>query len=82
MGHDSHPLIYAHEVGEYVFCARAWWHRRQSHPSIREENRRAGRRFHTRFEQQRRWGGYLIALSILLAIAGMVLLFGALAFRL
>lgn len=79
MSPDPHSLIQAHEVGEYVFCARAWWHRRQGHPSTREEDRQAGRRFHMRFEQRRRWGGYLIAVSVILAIAGIVLLFGALA---
>ncbi len=81
MNRDPHPPIRAHEVGEYVFCARAWWHRRQGHPSTREEDRRAGRRFHARSERQRRWGNRLIAVSILLTIAGMVLLIHALAFQ-
>lgn len=78
MSFDPHSPIQAHEIGEYVFCARAWWHRRQGHPSTRGEDRRAGRRFHMRFEQRRRWGACLIAISVLLAIAGMVLLLSAL----
>ncbi len=82
MSFDPRPPIRVHEVGEYVFCARAWWHRRQGHPSAREEDRSAGRRFHARSEQQRRWGNRLIAISILLAITGLVLLISTLAFRL
>ncbi|WP_322798990.1 hypothetical protein [Thermoflexus sp.] len=81
MSFDPRSPIQAHEVGEYVFCARAWWHRRQGHPSAQEEDQEAGRRFHTRFEQRRRWGDRLIAISILLAIAGTALLIGGLAFQ-
>ncbi|MCS7251788.1 MAG: hypothetical protein RMK32_03590 [Anaerolineae bacterium] len=81
MNSNPRVLIGAHEVGEYVFCARAWWHRRQGHPSIYVEDQEAGRRFHARFERRRRWGAHLIATSIFLAIAGMALLIGALAFR-
>lgn len=80
MSLDPRFLIRAHEVGEYVFCARAWWHRRQGHPSAREEDQRTGHRFHARLERQRRWGNRLIVTSALLAIAGLALLIGAMAF--
>lgn len=75
------PWIRAHEIGEYVFCARAWWHRRQGHPSTREEDAERGRRFHMRAGQQRRWGDRLVAMAVLLLIVGLLLLFGAFAFR-
>ncbi len=78
---DPHTPIRAHEVGEYVFCARAWWHRRQGHPSAREEDLRAGHRFHARLERRRRWGDRMIAIAVLLIIAGTALLISALAYR-
>ncbi len=75
------PWIRAHEVGEYEFCARAWWHRRQGHRSSRQEDAERGRRFHMRFAQGRRWGDRLIALAVLLLAVGLLAICRALAFR-
>jgi uncharacterized iron-regulated membrane protein len=66
--------IQAHEVGEYVFCARAWWHRRQGHPVAHPEQAEAGRRHHHRLGRRRRWGERLIVLAALLLLVGTLLL--------
>ncbi len=78
---ESRPWIQAHEVGEYAFCARAWWHRRQRHPSSRQEDAERGRRFHVRFARRRQWGDRLLALAPLLLTIGLLAICRALASR-
>ncbi|HKC66101.1 MAG TPA: hypothetical protein VKB86_20825 [Pyrinomonadaceae bacterium] len=70
--------IRASEVGEYVFCARAWWLRIEGHePTSGHEAREAGERWHMKHGRGVASVGRLrrlAAYSALLAVALAVLL--------
>jgi len=69
-------LIKASEIGEYLYCHRAWWlHTQQGHPSANVRELETGTAAHT-------WHGRLVWLGsalrfitlLLFALAGIVLL--------
>jgi CRISPR/Cas system-associated exonuclease Cas4 (RecB family) len=66
-------IIRASEVGEYVYCGRAWWLRRVVglEPAGRER-REAGVAAHRRHGASVRWSGTLLALGLLLALAALI----------
>lgn len=46
---NKQKFIRASEVGEYIFCARAWWLKTEGHePTFGHEAREAGERWHRR----------------------------------
>jgi CRISPR/Cas system-associated exonuclease Cas4 (RecB family) len=67
-------VIRASEIGEYVFCARAWWLRRVAglEPAGRQRRSQGIRR-------HRRHGQMLGASRILLLLAGLLFLLALLA---
>jgi hypothetical protein len=70
MKHRRDHFIRASEVGEYVFCARAWRLRLDGHiPRTGEVKRVAGERWH------RRHGKSVRRVRILKRLAGVCLLF-------
>ncbi|MCS6844808.1 MAG: hypothetical protein NZ528_10905 [Caldilineales bacterium] len=81
---SAHPLIRASEVGEYAYCARAWWLRRvQGVPSTNVEALQAGRQAHSRHgrrvaaaQRQQRWAWLLAAAAMLLALTATALALG------
>ena len=76
---DRRNYIRASEVGEYVFCARAWRLRQEGYePTLGQHAREAGTRWHRRHGRgvrRARRLQRLAAYSALLAIAVAVLLF-------
>lgn len=77
---SRHVVIGAAEVGEYVFCHRAWWLRRvQGVAPTNEIELRVGSWMHTRHGERVRmaawlqFGGYTLALLAIL-LAGLWLL--------
>jgi hypothetical protein len=75
---ERRSMIRASGMGEYAFCARAWWLRRMGQePTRGAEAREAGRRWHerhgTRVERARRLK-LASALFIYLALAVAVLI--------
>lgn len=73
---DQNPQrwIRAHEVGEYGFCARAWWLRRQGHRPAGAAAREAGWRFHRAYGRRRRWADRLLRMALGLALAALAAL--------
>jgi CRISPR/Cas system-associated exonuclease Cas4 (RecB family) len=68
------PVIRASEVGEYVYCARAWWLRRVAgiEPADRER-RDAGIVRHTRHNRMLRMSTTLLVLAGILVLAALLL---------
>jgi CRISPR/Cas system-associated exonuclease Cas4 (RecB family) len=68
MSRQGPPIIRASEVGEYIYCARAWWLRRVAglEPAGRERRSRG-------VVLHRRYGQTVIASRLLLLIAGLLL---------
>jgi CRISPR/Cas system-associated exonuclease Cas4 (RecB family) len=66
-------VIRASEIGEYVYCARAWWLRRV----VGEEPAGAERR-ERGVQQHARHGQAVVLSSWLLGLAGLLLVIGAL----
>jgi CRISPR/Cas system-associated exonuclease Cas4 (RecB family) len=69
------PVIRASEVGEYVYCARAWWlHRVAGEEPTGHERRERGVELHARHGQQVIGSSLLLWLAVLLLIAAIVML--------
>ncbi|NJM06354.1 hypothetical protein HC891_09420 [Candidatus Gracilibacteria bacterium] len=65
--------IRASEIGEYVYCARAWWLRRVAGlEPAGQERRERGTRLHARHGQRLRRSGQLLALATLLFIGALL----------
>jgi CRISPR/Cas system-associated exonuclease Cas4 (RecB family) len=68
-------VIRASEVGEYVYCARAWWLRRgEGLEPAGSEHRAAGVVQHTRYARLVRLSRLLLLVAAVLLCAGLVLL--------
>jgi CRISPR/Cas system-associated exonuclease Cas4 (RecB family) len=69
------PIIRASEVGEYVYCARAWWLRRVAglEPSG-HERRELGTILHRRHGRAVAGSRALVALGIVLAFVAVLLI--------
>jgi CRISPR/Cas system-associated exonuclease Cas4 (RecB family) len=69
------PIIRASEVGEYVYCARAWWLRRVAglEPAGRER-RELGTALHRRHGQAVVGSRALLLVGAALAIAALALI--------
>lgn len=69
------PVIRASEVGEYVYCARAWWLRRVAglEPADRER-REHGAALHRRHGQALAGSNLLIVVAGALLVAALALL--------
>ncbi len=73
------PVIRASEIGEYVYCARAWWLRRVQ--GVESHNQAAHQRHGqsvAAYQTQRRLALLLAVLALLLLLAGLALAGGGL----
>jgi CRISPR/Cas system-associated exonuclease Cas4 (RecB family) len=69
------PIIRASEVGEYVYCARAWWLRRVAGMQPAEQARRdKGMTLHWRHGQAVRYSRMLLVLAGALLLVALILL--------
>lgn len=67
-------LIRASELGEYVYCARAWWLRKEGfEPTAGSEARERGTRWHTRHGRQIARARSLLRAALFLALAAVLL---------
>lgn len=83
MSANNSRIIRASEIGEYVFCQRAWWlHRVKGLKSANREQMQAGTAHHAahgravqRADSLRRVGKVLLCVSILFGVAFVLSLF-------
>jgi hypothetical protein len=72
----SYPWIRASEIGDYVYCRRAWWLRRvRAVASTHVEQMRAGTRYHQRHAglvERSVWARRLAYIALFCAVALLV----------
>jgi len=75
MAKERLPIIRASEIGEYVYCARAWWLRRVAglEPDGHERRER-GTLLHRRHGRAVAGSRALLALAIALLVAALALI--------
>jgi hypothetical protein len=72
----SRDCINASEVGQFVFCRRAWFLARCGHPSTLEKERRRGTAFHERHSGKVRAASRAGRLAKACAAAALIFLAG------
>lgn len=65
------PVIRSSDIGNYLYCRRAWWYRRQGVESANQAELAAGTELHARHGRQ-------VLASTLTRTAGLILLMVAL----
>lgn len=65
--------IRASEIGEYLYCQRAWWYRLQDAASANVRELAIGTQHHAQHGRGLRWAGALRWLAILLIAAALLL---------
>jgi hypothetical protein len=66
--------IKASEIGEYLYCQRAWWYRLQGARSANVRALEAGSLEHSRHGRGLRWAGALRGLAVVLVLLAALLL--------
>ena len=75
MSRERLPIIRASEVGEYIYCARAWWRRRVAGlEPAGHERREFGTVLHRRHGRAVVGSRALVLLGIALALAAALLI--------
>ncbi|MEW5830058.1 MAG: hypothetical protein AB1846_14280 [Chloroflexota bacterium] len=65
-------VIRASDIGNYLYCRRAWWYRRQGYDSANQGELAAGTELHARHGRQVILSGLLRLLGWLLFLAALV----------
>lgn len=66
--------IRASEIGEYLYCQRAWWYRLQGEASANVQELALGTRQHARHGRGLQWVTAQRVLALLLILAALALL--------
>ena len=67
-------IIRASEIGNFLYCRRAWWYHKLGKPSKNQPRMDAGSEFHVRHGQQVARASLLRILGSLILLAGILLL--------
>ncbi|MBN1305736.1 MAG: hypothetical protein JXA13_14965 [Anaerolineales bacterium] len=68
------PVLRASEIGNYLYCRRAWWYRKQGVEPVNQEELAAGSRIHRRHGRQVLLAGLIRTLAVMLVLTALVLL--------
>ncbi len=68
------PLIRASDIGNYLYCRRAWWYRKQGFESTNQAELSAGSSLHRRHGRRVLAAGLLRNLALVLILVALVLL--------
>lgn len=66
--------IRASEIGTYLFCARAWWHRRNGTPSLNETIMQEGTTHHEQHGARVAAAGFLQKAGVVLLLLAVLLI--------
>jgi CRISPR/Cas system-associated exonuclease Cas4 (RecB family) len=67
------PVIRASEIGNYLYCRRAWWYRKQGVESENQAELAGGIELHRRHGRQVIASGLTRTLAVILVLAALVL---------
>ena len=68
------PVIRSSDIGNYLYCRRAWWYRTQGYESTNQNELASGTELHRVHGRKVLAAGLTRALSLLLVLTGLVLL--------
>jgi len=68
------PVIRASEIGNYLYCRRAWWYRKQGFKSENQAELASGTELHRRHGRQVIASGLTRTVAIVLLLAALILL--------
>jgi len=70
----SMPVIRSSDIGNYLYCRRAWWYRKQGYESANQAELASGTELHRKHGRKVLLAGLLRILAFLLLLVGLVLL--------
>jgi hypothetical protein len=68
------PLIRSSDIGNYLYCRRAWWYQRQGYESANQAELAGGAELHRQHGRKVMAAGLLRMLAVLFLLAALVLL--------
>jgi CRISPR/Cas system-associated exonuclease Cas4 (RecB family) len=68
------PVIRASEIGNYLYCRRAWWYRKQGFKSENQAELASGTELHRRHGRQVIASGLTRTVAIVLLLTALILL--------
>jgi len=68
------PVIRSSDIGNYLFCRRAWWYRRQGYESANQAEMAGGAELHRQHGRKVMQAGVLRLLAFVALLAALVLL--------
>jgi CRISPR/Cas system-associated exonuclease Cas4 (RecB family) len=70
------PVIRSSDIGNYLYCRRAWWYRKQGVESENQAELSAGTELHRQHGRKVLAAGLLRVLAVVALLAALVLLVG------
>jgi len=68
------PVIRSSDIGNYLYCRRAWWYRKQGYESENQGELASGTELHRKHGRKVLLAGLLRTLGFLLLLVALVLL--------
>jgi len=68
------PVIRSSDIGNYMYCRRAWWYRKQGYESANQAELASGTELHRKHGRKVLLAGLLRILAFLLLLVALVLL--------
>ena len=68
------PVIRSSDIGNYLYCRRAWWYRKQGYESENQAELASGTELHRKHGRNVLLAGLLRTLGFLLLLVALVLL--------
>lgn len=70
------PVIRSSDIGNYLYCRRAWWYRRQGYESENQAELASGTELHRKHGRKVLAAGLYRTIGIVLLLIGLVLIAG------